>query len=72
MSKNTSKIKTIANLEPCDCRWPVGDPRHADFHFCGAQNVAGRPYCAEHNAKAVETMRVRTPSTQPSFIRRAA
>lgn len=46
--KKTSDIKTMANIEANDCRWPLGDPRNADFHFCGAQKVLGRPYCQEH------------------------
>ena len=48
MSKNTSKIKTMADLEHSDCRWPIGDPRQEGFHFCGAKQTAGRPYCEEH------------------------
>ncbi len=34
------------------CLWPIGDPGDADFHFCGAPAVAGKPYCAEHCARA--------------------
>lgn len=48
MSSNKSKVKTVETLEPGDCRWPIGDPRHPDFHFCGAQQVLGRPYCQHH------------------------
>lgn len=48
MTSKTPKNKTLADLEANDCRWPVGDPRHADFHFCGAQQVLGRPYCIQH------------------------
>jgi GcrA cell cycle regulator len=47
MSKK-AKHKTVETLEQNDCRWPIGDPRHADFHFCGAHRVAGRPYCEHH------------------------
>ena len=48
MAKKTKKTKTIANLEGNDCRWPIGDPRHPDFHFCGARQAIGRPYCEVH------------------------
>lgn len=48
MTKKTQKNKTLANLEHGECKWPIGDPRHPDFHFCGAQQVLGRPYCIEH------------------------
>jgi GcrA cell cycle regulator len=48
MKNNAKKIKTIENIELHDCRWPFGDPRDAGFHFCGAPQVAGKPYCIEH------------------------
>lgn len=34
------------------CMWPVGDPKQADFHFCGAPAEPGRPYCSQHCAAA--------------------
>lgn len=42
------KQKTVATLEAKDCRWPIGDPREEGFHFCGAAQLPGRPYCALH------------------------
>ncbi|MDD4615741.1 MAG: GcrA family cell cycle regulator [Alphaproteobacteria bacterium] len=30
------------------CRWPVGDPRSADFRFCGCTAQEGLPYCVDH------------------------
>jgi len=50
MSDNNkkSKYKTLLELESGDCRWPVGDPRHDGFHFCGAPQMLGRPYCVAH------------------------
>ena len=30
------------------CHWPIGDPQHEDFGFCGAPSHSDRPYCAEH------------------------
>ncbi len=41
----------LADLKERMCRWPTGDPKDADFHFCGCPSVPGIPYCAEH-AKA--------------------
>ena len=38
----------LADLKERMCRWPVGDPKEADFHFCGCQVTTGLPYCAEH------------------------
>ena len=30
------------------CLWPIGDPGHPDFHFCGDPSVVGKPYCEQH------------------------
>ena len=51
--------KTVATLERHDCRWPIGDPRDADFHFCGERSVAGRPYCQRHWRMAFQPPRSR-------------
>lgn len=40
--------KEDALLDTKGCRWPFGDPGHEDFHFCGAVQVPGKPYCLEH------------------------
>lgn len=37
------------------CLWPIGDPGDKDFHFCGAPALHGKPYCAEHCARAYIT-----------------
>ena len=42
----------ISALEATQCRWPVGDPRHADFSFCGRLKAEAGPYCAAHAAAA--------------------
>ncbi len=34
------------------CQWPIGNPRDADFHFCGAVATPDRPYCEDHCAIA--------------------
>ena len=33
------------------CRWIERDPR-GDWHWCGARQEIGRPYCAEHMRRA--------------------
>ncbi|AZS19199.1 GcrA family cell cycle regulator [Caulobacter sp. FWC26] len=33
------------------CHWPLGDPKHPDFSFCG-QAAPRPPYCAAHRARA--------------------
>src|SRR5262245_59124250 len=35
--------RTIQTLSECSCRWPIGDPQHADFHFCNRNKVPGLP-----------------------------
>lgn len=39
---------SLMDLKLNSCRWPIGDPKDADFHFCGKDTVTGKPYCAEH------------------------
>jgi GcrA cell cycle regulator len=33
---------------PMPCCWPIGEPGTKSFHFCEAEAVPGKPYCAEH------------------------
>lgn len=37
------------------CKWPIGDPREADFTFCGLAIRPGTPYCPEHAAMAYQS-----------------
>jgi len=39
---------TILNLTERMCKWPIGDPRDKDFHFCGKASHGNFPYCIEH------------------------
>ncbi len=44
---------TVASLTPAMCRWPEGDPKLPDFHFCGRGKAgAPGPYCGHHAAIA--------------------
>ena len=38
----------LTELAAGQCRWPQGDPREAEFGFCGGPGVPGLPYCPEH------------------------
>lgn len=40
--------KGLQDLESNDCRWPVGDVREPDFHFCAKPRLAAKPYCFAH------------------------
>jgi len=46
------KVFTLTDLSSQTCRWPIGDPKHEDFRFCGKSVVPGKPYCSEHCATA--------------------
>lgn len=54
IKKKPSRGATILALTERMCKWPVGDPKHQDFHFCGKPSLAGLPYCAEHAALAYQ------------------
>src|SRR5208337_2174369 len=46
----------IRRLKSSDCRWPYGDPKDANFHFCcrmAAVHDTPR-YCAHHKALAAK------------------
>ncbi|OPZ76855.1 MAG: GcrA cell cycle regulator [Alphaproteobacteria bacterium ADurb.Bin438] len=51
VDKKNKKTK-ISDLTSTSCRWPVGDPKEEDFHFCGKETFNGKPYCLEHCAVA--------------------
>jgi GcrA cell cycle regulator len=55
--------KTMETLMAHDCRWPIGDPQRADFHFCGKPQVDGHPYCDFHVRRANQPTRPRAVST---------
>ena len=46
--------KYIQTLTEACCRWPIGDPQHAEFHFCGKKKVTGLPYCEHHARRAFQ------------------
>jgi GcrA cell cycle regulator len=67
------KHKTVTTLEPRDCRWPLGDPRQADFYFCGEQQVPGQPYCSKHLRMAFQPPKPRQQQLVPVMaVRQAA
>jgi GcrA cell cycle regulator len=44
--------RTLFELRPQDCRWPVGDPCDPGFFFCGGKSLDTSPYCAGHSKRA--------------------
>lgn len=61
-------------LKSKDCRWPYGDPRDEDFHFCGhpimGDTVEETPYCEAHARLAYQP--TKPIIGQPRPVRRAA
>ncbi len=51
--------KSIQSLDECSCRWPIGDPQDAGFHFCGKNKVPGLPYCEFHARRAFQPPQAR-------------
>jgi GcrA cell cycle regulator len=46
--------RTVVTLTDSSCRWPIGDPQHDEFHFCGKGKVPGLPYCEHHAQRAFQ------------------
>lgn len=44
--------KPIRIIAQPRCSWPIGMPGQPGFHFCSADSIPGKPYCAEHCAIA--------------------
>jgi len=57
--------KTIQTLTEGHCRWPIGDPQHTDFHFCGKDKVQGLPYCEIHARRAFQPPQPRRGTSGP-------
>lgn len=43
-----ARAKTLLDLGPYDCRFPLGHPGKPDFCFCGDTVAEGKPYCVGH------------------------
>lgn len=43
---------SLVELDNHTCRWPIGDPKDENFHFCGNKVRIGQTYCDEHAAIA--------------------
>jgi GcrA cell cycle regulator len=42
----------IVELSNQSCKWPIGHPNEAGFHFCAERAIVGKPYCQAHTAIA--------------------
>jgi len=50
---------SLLELTNSKCKWPIGDPRNADFCFCGNRPFGNLPYCGPHAQLAYEARRSR-------------
>ena len=53
-SAEISQKTSLLELNDRICRWPMGHPGEADFHFCGVKVNPGFPYCVEHCGRAYQ------------------
>lgn len=63
--------KYIPTLTESCCRWPIGDPTHEDFHFCGKNKVNGMPYCEFHARRAFQPAQPRRRQSQRRVVANA-
>ena len=50
---------TMEELTNTTCKWPIGNPQHDDFHFCGNEaRVEKSSYCEFHTNMAYRTNHV--------------
>lgn len=64
-----ARLVALVDLEPGDCRWPIGDPRLQPFGFCGEKAIPGLPYCSGHAHRAYripEGTQPRPPAPLPA------
>ena len=58
---------TVTTIGANDCKWPIGDPASADFHFCGQGAAGGKPYCAYHSSLAFQPNSARRERTRKAM-----
>ena len=57
IKKQEQKLATLHMLTERMCKWPIGDPKKPDFHFCGKAVDVAVTYCPKHRAKAYTAAR---------------
>jgi GcrA cell cycle regulator len=61
------RVRSIIELGDNQCRWPIGDPREPDFHFCHLDRHPGKSYCELHVRKSENP----NPAVRPRFAKPA-
>ncbi len=64
--------KYIQTLTENCCRWPIGDPQLADFHFCGKDKTPGLPYCEFHARRAFQPAQPRRRDRELPIVKAIA
>jgi GcrA cell cycle regulator len=59
------KRLSILQLSEATCKWPLGDPGHDDFYFCGNDSLESAPYCEYHAGVAYQTPEPRRRPGKP-------
>jgi GcrA cell cycle regulator len=52
----------VANSPAQQCRWPMGDPLKAGFHFCERMSIPGMSYCYDHACLAYQGSKKKSPT----------
>ena len=63
------KFVTTLTLSSRTCRWPVGDPKELDFHYCGRRPESGGNYCDSHERRSRQAPRSRVDHQPRPFAR---
>jgi GcrA cell cycle regulator len=56
---------SLLDLSDRVCKWPLGHPGEADFHFCGDKVNPGFPYCVAHCGHAYQAQLPRRDRRAP-------
>lgn len=54
-SEDLAPTASLLTLAHSGCRWPIGDPDHSTFGFCGRDRDLSGPYCSGHAQRAFRT-----------------
>ena len=57
IKKKTVQLPTLISMTERMCKWPFGDPKNPDFHFCGRPVEVAITYCPEHRSLAYQAAR---------------
>ena len=62
LSVPAARLLSIMELSDKTCKWPVGDPQHPGFGFCGHKPFNLSVYCEYHTRLAYQPVEARTRS----------